>query len=272
MAGPAVGVRAVADGIQPLPPLAAGRSMGPDADRTPGPGGRGRADHLGSQRRFHDLPGPPTLGRCPARRAESEGATGRDPHRAHPTHALGRSRGGLTTKIHLACEQDRSPCHCRSRQVSAVTARSSRPSWTPSVFPGSVPGGPVSGRYGCGATRPIRPPPTGPLCGVGHPLQDSGASRPRLQPQTPRQSRRTAAGLRPGGLQGPACGRVRYQSTQTQPGGRHPVRQTRRPLRSHHPRHGDQRVALTSPVSQVPMPCRLQPGPARTNGRLVDDG
>ena len=67
-----------------------------------------RADHLGSQRRLHDLPGSPACCRCPPRRqAQKEPPGGL---RTEPDdHGFGRSRGGLTTKIHLACEQDQRP-------------------------------------------------------------------------------------------------------------------------------------------------------------------
>ena len=37
--------------------------------------------------------------------AEPPGGTGTEP----ADHGLGRSRGGLTTKVHLACEQDQQP-------------------------------------------------------------------------------------------------------------------------------------------------------------------
>ncbi|GAA1036250.1 hypothetical protein GCM10009566_03760 [Streptomyces murinus] len=43
-------------------------------------------------RRFHDRAGPPARGRGPKR------------GQSWPGEAIGRSRGGLTTKIHLACD------------------------------------------------------------------------------------------------------------------------------------------------------------------------
>lgn len=53
--------------------------------------------------RLHDQPGPPARRRCPQKGA-GPGDELEDP--AHPSagQALGRSRGGLTTKIHLACD------------------------------------------------------------------------------------------------------------------------------------------------------------------------
>jgi hypothetical protein len=44
-------------------------------------------------------------------------------------HALGRSRGGLTTKIHLSCEQGQKSCRCWSPPGSEGTRLSSSPSW-----------------------------------------------------------------------------------------------------------------------------------------------
>jgi len=41
----------------------------------------------------------------PGRQAQSPGGVGAEP----ADHALGRSRGGLTTKLHLACEQGQRP-------------------------------------------------------------------------------------------------------------------------------------------------------------------
>ena len=44
-------------------------------------------------------------------------------------HGLRRSRGGLTTKVHLACEQDVVRCRWSSPRASVGTARRSPPSW-----------------------------------------------------------------------------------------------------------------------------------------------
>jgi hypothetical protein len=41
-------------------------------------------------------------------------------------HGLGRSRGGWTTKLHLACEQGRRPLSLLVTAGQRVTARSSR--------------------------------------------------------------------------------------------------------------------------------------------------
>ena len=67
VAGRAVGLRALADGVRPVPALAAGRDLAADPDRVAGPGGRGRADHLGRVRGFHGRAGAPARGRGAAK-------------------------------------------------------------------------------------------------------------------------------------------------------------------------------------------------------------
>lgn len=90
-------------------------------------------------------------------------------------HGLGRSRGGWTTKIHLACEQGQRPLSL------LITA-------------------------GCGATRRIRRART------VHTYVGAGSSaRSRNLPIRPATASagngwRAAPGLRPRGLQGPARG------------------------------------------------------------------
>jgi transposase len=77
-------------------------------------------------------------------------------------HGLGRSRGGFTTKIHLACEQGQRPLSLLAPQVSVVTVLSSPPSWKVSGCPAPDRAVPVSGRCGCAVTRRTPPAPTGP--------------------------------------------------------------------------------------------------------------
>ncbi|MEU0633536.1 transposase [Streptomyces sp. NPDC005989] len=82
--------------------------MARTADPAAGPGRRGRADHVGGQRRLHSLPGPSARRGRPPPRASPEGTAGQT--RDEPEdHGLGRSRGGFTSKIHLACEQGQRP-------------------------------------------------------------------------------------------------------------------------------------------------------------------
>ena len=53
--------------------------------------------------RFHDQPGPSALRRRPQKGAPARDEL-EDPARSEAGQALGRSRGGLTTKVHLACD------------------------------------------------------------------------------------------------------------------------------------------------------------------------
>ena len=72
-----------------------------------------RADAAGlitweCQRGFHGGPGAPARGRGAEKgdlQAEPPGGIDAEP----ADHGLGRSRGGLTTKVHLACEQGQKP-------------------------------------------------------------------------------------------------------------------------------------------------------------------
>jgi transposase len=63
---------------------------------------------VGRQREFHQYSGAPARRWCAEKgdlQAEPPGGV-----RVEPTgHALGRSRGGLTTKLHLGCEQGQKP-------------------------------------------------------------------------------------------------------------------------------------------------------------------
>ena len=95
MARPAGALRALADGISLVQPLASGRHMGPDA-RSPahslGPRGANRLEPV-VHRRNHD-PSQPRGHWC----GQKGGA-------AEPSdHALGRSRGGFGTKLHLVTD------------------------------------------------------------------------------------------------------------------------------------------------------------------------
>jgi transposase len=88
--------------------VAAEWDLADDLDRAAGPRGRGGADHLGCVGGFHDRPGAPARSRGAEKgdlQAEPPGGVDTEP----ADHALGRSRGGLTTKAHLACEQHQKP-------------------------------------------------------------------------------------------------------------------------------------------------------------------
>ncbi|QCX82615.1 Transposase DDE domain protein (plasmid) [Streptomyces sp. YIM 121038] len=60
---------------------------------------------MGGVRRLHHLPGPPTCRRRPEKGDLDPGRPCGEGLAAEPDdHAIGRSRGGLTTKIHLAVD------------------------------------------------------------------------------------------------------------------------------------------------------------------------
>ncbi|MFI9122327.1 IS5 family transposase [Streptomyces bikiniensis] len=69
--------------------------LGEGLHRPPRPSRRRRRPRLGGRSRLHRRPRPPAR-----RRGPSKGAPAGEPD----DHALGRSRGGLTTKIHLAAD------------------------------------------------------------------------------------------------------------------------------------------------------------------------
>jgi transposase len=80
-------------------------------------------------------------------------------------HALGRSRGGLSTKVHLACEQRRKPLATVLPPGRRPTARSSPPCSVASGCRAAAGrGGRGPGRSGCWAIRPTPAGPTAAIC------------------------------------------------------------------------------------------------------------
>jgi transposase len=98
----------VADGVWLVPALAAGRDLEADPDPVAGSRGRGRVDRLGCERGLDDRPGASARGWRAEKgdlQQEPPGGVDTEPD----DHALGRSRGGFTTKTHLATEQGQKP-------------------------------------------------------------------------------------------------------------------------------------------------------------------
>ncbi|MFE5485198.1 IS5 family transposase [Streptomyces sp. NPDC056527] len=97
-----------------------------DLRGTAGPGRRRGPDHLGPRHRLHGLPGPPAR-----RRGAEEGDLQKEPPggvAVEPdNHGLGRSRGGLTAKLHLAVEQGQRPMSV----VSTAGQRGDSPQFEP---------------------------------------------------------------------------------------------------------------------------------------------
>lgn len=89
---------------------AGGSETEPGTGSSPGssPWPMQRGDHVGPERRLHSLPRPPARGRGPQAGRPAKGPPGGvfiEPC----DHGLGRSRGGFTTKLHLAVEQGQKP-------------------------------------------------------------------------------------------------------------------------------------------------------------------
>src|SRR5437667_6371092 len=101
-------VRALADRLRPVAALAARRHVEADPGPVAGPGRRAGVDYLGRVGGLHRGPGAPARGgRGEKGGLQKDKPGGIDTEPAD--HGLGRSRGGLTTKVHLACEQGQKP-------------------------------------------------------------------------------------------------------------------------------------------------------------------
>src|SRR3954469_3581737 len=109
LAGRAALLRALAERVRAVSPLAAWRDLGADPDWAASPRGRGRADHLGRQCGLDHRPGASARGRSAKKGDLQKEPPGGDTTVEPADHALGRSRGGWTTKLHLGCEQGRKP-------------------------------------------------------------------------------------------------------------------------------------------------------------------
>jgi transposase len=108
MAGHTVGLRILVGCVRVVSALAARRDLGTAADRVAVAGRRGGPDRLGRVGGLHRRSRASACRWCAKKgdlQAESPGGIGAEP----ADHALGRSRGGLTTKLHLGCEQGQKP-------------------------------------------------------------------------------------------------------------------------------------------------------------------
>lgn len=98
----------VGQGRRPVPPVAAERLPARDGPPVPVPGRYEVHDRMGPQRRLHGLSRPPACGRGPQQgdlQKEPPGGLFTEPS----DHGLGRSRGGFSTKLHLAVKQGQKP-------------------------------------------------------------------------------------------------------------------------------------------------------------------
>lgn len=108
MAGRAPVVWILVGGLCAVSALAARRYLAAGADGVAGAGRHGRENRVAGERGLHDDPGAPARGRCAQKgdlQADSPGGRREEP----ADHALGRSRGGWGTKLHLGCEQGQKP-------------------------------------------------------------------------------------------------------------------------------------------------------------------
>ena len=159
-------------------------------------------------------------------------------------HALGRSRGGLTSKFHLAVEQGQKPLSV----IVTAGQRGDSPQFIPVLEKIRIPR-PGGGRP---RTRPDRVPGRQGLR-IGRqprlaaqprdPLHHPGEDRPDREPEEEGQRRRTAPRLRPGKIQAAPRRGMRDQPAQAQPCRRHPLRQARRPLPGNTPHRRHRRMA-----------------------------
>jgi hypothetical protein len=155
--------------------------------------------------------------------------------------SLGRSRGGLTSTIHLAADT-------RCRPVSRLTTAGQRHDWL-AVEP-VMAGIRIRHR---GRARPrTRPCQVLGLLQPGHPLspaamsdqrRDPGARRPAGQPATPEPQGRAAPGLRPTQLQAAQRRRARHQQAQGPPRGWPPATTSALHVPRNHRRRLDQNLA-----------------------------
>jgi len=121
--------------------------------------------------------------RHPGQQQEPPGGLSAEPD----DHALGRSRGGLTTKIHLACEQGQKVLSL----VVTAGQRGDSPQFQAVLDGINVPrtgaGRPAHGPARSGQTRPTAPAPTALTCA------DAASPAPFPNQQTNNNTARTAA-------------------------------------------------------------------------------
>ncbi|MFC4517902.1 hypothetical protein ACFPEN_34085 [Streptomyces ehimensis] len=131
-------------------------------------------------------------------------------------HGLGRSRGGFTTKLHLAVEQGQKPMSI----LITAGQRGDSPQFEPVLARIRVPRiGPGRPRIRPHRVRAIRrTPPKKPRlpAPARNPPRHPGQGRPSAQPSEPRLPQWPATAFRPSRLPGTPRGRVRDQPPQQQ--------------------------------------------------------
>ncbi len=178
-AGPARGVRAVADGVEAAPPVQHERDLGQAADQVVGPG-RCRWDIDWS------VSVDSTINRAHQHGASLPRDTGGPTNYTNPLlepayHALGRSRGRLSTKVHHACDGRGRPLAVLVGRARPTTGRSCRSCSARSPCPNSGRDGPAPARMRSWPTRPTPRGRPGGCCA----LAASPRSSPNLATSRP---------------------------------------------------------------------------------------
>ncbi len=237
-------VRHVADGVFPVSAVATGRGLGPHPGRVAGCGG--------CPRRVGLVAALPRRDRDPGAPARGGGEKGGG------DQAVGKSKGGFSTKLHLRGEGFGKP-------ITWVLTGGQRQEATqvePLMEQGAVArpgrGRPRLGRTGSPATRATPAARSAATCAA----EGWDGDPPAVQ----RASARGA--VRSGGVPHTQPRRAIDQPPQAVSGGRHPLRQTRRPLPCH--RHPRRHSALAVSMQTDPNPPARHPEgtrPPTTGGK-----
>jgi transposase len=180
VAGPAGAVWAVADGVWAVPPLAAGWDLGAHRDQSAGALTL-RVRSPGMSRSIRPSLARTSMPLVRVKRDEQKEPPGGV--RCEPDdHGLGRSRGGLTTKLHLAVEQGQKPLSVVLTAGQRWAARSSGWRWKASGCPALVVAARAPARTGSGPTRPTLHALTASTCADA--VSSAPFRRRRIRPLT----------------------------------------------------------------------------------------
>lgn len=266
LTGPARRTGLVPDRSQTAGQVGRRRHPGTDARRRPRGSGRRRRHRVDRVGRLHRRPGPPAR-----RRSTQKGAAG---HSEPAYHALGRSRGGLSRKIHLAADGHARPLLWPSRRARLVTRLPSRRSWPASGCREPDLAGLAPTPSWPWPTVPPHPRQSAAICAVSRSARSSRSRRTRSATVCgPPAKAGVAARLRRGCLQAAPHHRTVHQPPQAvaQPG--HTNRQTRLRLPGRTPprRHPHVDTTLTKETEPTAVTAKVhRVGHADRLGRLSE--
>jgi hypothetical protein len=153
----------MADGLRTLPSLAAGRHVADAADQAAGPGGRGRAHHVGGERRLHDLPGSSAR-----RSARRDGRDQKEPpvgvHVEPEDHGWAGPEEAVPPRSTWLANKASGRCPSWSPPDSAATALSSQLFWNVSESRASGRAVPCPATADAGRQGVFIPRQPGPTC------------------------------------------------------------------------------------------------------------